>query len=94
MLLTAWWITKDTYDKKHQEYADKLQLLEIELSEHREADYKYQTTISTVISVARRTKDIFEDCSEPIQKRAFLNYILQNPTVNGKKAIFFNSFSV
>ena len=81
-------ITKDIYDKKHQEYADKLQHLEIELSEHREADYEYQTTISSVISVARRSREIFENCSEPIQKRAFLNYLLQNPTVKRKKLCF------
>jgi hypothetical protein len=81
-------ITKDTYDKKHQEYADKLQLLEVELSEHREADYEYQTTVSTVISVARRAKDLFENCSDPMQKRAFLNFLLQNPTVNAKKLEF------
>ena len=81
-------ITKDIYDKKHQEYADKLQLLEIELSEHKEADYEYQTTIATVISVARRAKDIFENCSEPMQKRAFLNFILQNPVVEDKKLVF------
>jgi hypothetical protein len=88
MLVCVWSITKDVYDKKHQEYADKLQLLEIELSEHREADYEYQTTISTVISVARRAKDIFENCSEPIQKRAFLNFLLQNPTVKDKRLIY------
>lgn len=81
-------ITKDIYDKKHQEYADKLQFLEIELSEHREADYEYQTTMSSVISVARRAKDIFENCSEPMQKRAFLNYLLHNPTVKEKELCF------
>ncbi|MFH0845845.1 MAG: recombinase family protein [Patescibacteria group bacterium] len=81
-------ITKDEYDKKHQEYADKLQLLEIELSEHREADYEYQTTVATLISVARRSREIFENCSEPIEKRAFLRMILQNPVVEGKKLEF------
>ena len=81
-------ITKDVYDKKHQEYADKLQTLEAELSMHREADYEYQTTISTVISVARRARSIFENCSEPMQKRAFLKFILQNPVVNGKNLEF------
>lgn len=80
-------ITKDIYDKKHQEYADKLQLFEIELSEHRKADYDYQTTVASVLSVARRAKQIFES-SEPHEKRAFLNYLLQNPTVNGKKLEF------
>src|SRR3990167_6267811 len=78
-----WGITKDIYDKKHQEYADKLQLLEIEMSEHRKADYDYQTTVASVLSVARRAKQIFQS-SEPHEKRAFLNYLLQNPTVNEK----------
>ncbi|MFA6520658.1 MAG: recombinase family protein [Candidatus Paceibacterota bacterium] len=80
-------ITKDIYDKKHQEYADALQVLEIELSENRKADYDYQTTVATVVSVARRAKQIFEG-SEPSEKRALLNYILQNPTVNEKKLCF------
>jgi len=62
-----------------------MQLLEIEMSEHRKADYDYQTTAATVISVARRARTIFENSSEPVNKRAFLNYILQNPTVDGKK---------
>jgi hypothetical protein len=81
------WITKDIYDKKHQEYNDRLQLLNIEMEEHTKADYDYQTTVAVVISVARRAKQIFES-SEPEEKRAFLNYLLQNPTVNAKKLEF------
>ncbi len=81
-------ITKDTYDKKHQELHDKLQLLNIELEEHTNADYEYQTTVSTVLSVARRAKTIFENSSEPAEKRAFLSYLLQNPTVKEKKLVF------
>jgi hypothetical protein len=81
-------ITKDTYDKKHQELQDQMQLLEIEMSEHSKADYEYQNTVATVISVARRVKTIFDNSSEPARKRQFLNYILQNPTVNGKKLYF------
>ena len=81
-------ITKDTYDNKHQELQDQTQLLEIEMSEHSKADYEYQNTVATVISVARRAKTIFDNSSEPARKRAFLNYILQNPTVNGKKLYF------
>ena len=81
-------ITKDVYDKKHQEYQDLIQVLEIEISEHRKADYDYQTTVATVISVARRAKSIFENSSEPARKRAFLSLILQNPVVEGKKLSF------
>lgn len=81
-------ITKDIYDKKHQELQDQMQLLEIEMSEHSKADYEYQNTVAVVISVARRAKTIFNTSSEPTRKRQFLNYILQNPTVNGKKLYF------
>ncbi len=81
-------ITKDIYDKKHQEQQDQIQTLEIEMSEHQKADYNYQTTVATVLSVARRAKTIFENSSEVAGKRAFLNYILQNPVVTGKKLTF------
>mgnify|MGYP005615778119 FL=1 len=54
------------------------------MSEHSRADYDYQTTVATVLSVARRAKTIFDNSSEPAKKRAFLNYILQNPIVSGK----------
>lgn len=83
-----WSITKDIYDKKHQELQDKMQVLEIEMSEHRKADYEYQTTVAIVVSVARRAKDIFEKSSDIAGKRQFLSYLLQNPTVNEKKLCF------
>jgi len=35
-----------------------------------------------------RAKTIFENSSEPAEKRAFLNYLLQNPTVKEKKLYF------
>ena len=81
-------ITKDIYDKKHQELQDQIQTLEIEMSEHRKADYDYQTTVATVLSVARRAKTIFDNSSEVSEKRAFLNYLLQNPTLDGKEINF------
>lgn len=81
-------ITKEIYDKKHQQYSDQLQTLTIELDEHRNADYEYQTTVATLIDVARRARNIFENCSEPIEKRAFLNFLLQNPSIKGKKLCF------
>lgn len=89
-LLDAWLdadIAKDIYDKKHQEYQNKIELLHLEIEEHSRADYDYQTTVATVISIARRAKEIFES-SETIEKRQFLNYLLQNPTVNEKKLCF------
>lgn len=81
-------ITKNIYDNKHQEYQDRLQRLNIELEEYTNADYEYQTTVTTVVSVARRAKTIFENSSDVAGKRQFLNYLLQNPTVKDKKLCF------
>ncbi len=80
-------ITKDVYDKKHQEYHDKMQSLNLELEEHDKGNHDYKTTVATVFSIARRAKEIFES-SEPSEKRAFLNYLLQNPTVQEKNLEF------
>lgn len=41
-----------------------------------------------VLSVASRAKTIFENSSEVAGKRAFLNYLLQNPIVTGKTLSF------
>jgi len=38
--------------------------------------------------LARRAREIFENCSEPSEKRAFLNMLLQNPVVKAKKLEF------
>lgn len=80
-------ITKADYDKKMQEFTDKLQTLNIEFEEHTKADCDYQTTVATVFSLARRAKQIF-DSSEIHEKRAFLNYLFQNPTVKEKTLVF------
>jgi site-specific DNA recombinase len=80
-------ITKLDYDKKMQEYNDKMQLLEIELSEYGNADKEYKIVISTVFSLARRAKSIFNS-SEVHEKRQILNYLLQNSTLNEKTPCF------
>jgi site-specific DNA recombinase len=80
-------ITKDDYDKKLQELKDKQYRLNIEVEEHTKADHDYKLTISKVFSLSRRMGQIFKS-SEPHEKRAFLNYLLQNPTVSGKELDF------
>lgn len=70
-----------------QEYTDKLQTLNIEFQEHTNADYEYQKTVATVFSLARRAKSIF-DSSEKHEKRAFIDYLVQNPTVKEKTLVF------
>ncbi len=82
-----WWITKNDYDKKLQELKDRQYRLDIESEEHTKADHDYKLTISQVFSLSRRMGQIFKS-SEPHEKRTFLNYLLQNPTVSGKNLEF------
>ena len=81
-------ITKDVYDKKHQELHDQLQILTIELQEHTKADSNYQTTVATVVFVARKAKEVFDKSSDIAGKRRILSYLLQNPVVSQKTLTF------
>jgi DNA invertase Pin-like site-specific DNA recombinase len=80
-------ITKDDYDKKVKEIKSKQHDINLQLEDHTKADENYYLTASTVLSLAKRALDIFKS-SEPNEKRALLNYLLQNPEVKGKKLVF------
>ena len=80
-------ITQDEYDKKLQELKDRQYRLNIELDEYTKADRQYHIHVGTVLNLSRRMSDIFES-SEPLEKRAILNFLLQNPTVSAKKLDF------
>jgi site-specific DNA recombinase len=80
-------ITKDEYDKKLQDLKDKQFRLNIELDEYTKADFEYHIQVGTVLNLSRRIGEIFES-SETHEKRAILNFLLQNPTVHGKKLEF------
>lgn len=80
-------ITKDDYDKKLQELKDKQHKLDLEAEEHTKADHDYKIVISQVFSLSRRVGALFKS-SEVSEKRAILNFLLQNPTVSGKKLEF------
>ncbi len=76
-------ITKIDYDKKLKELKDKQYDINIQLEEHTKADESYYITASTVFNLAKDAMDLFES-SEVDEKRAILNYILQNYTINEK----------
>ncbi len=80
-------ITKTDYDKKFEELKDKQSRLGVELEEYTQADYNYKNTVSTILNISRRARDIF-DSSETYEKRAFIGFLLQNPFVEGKKLVF------
>lgn len=59
----------------------------IELEEYTKADLEYHIHVSIVLNLCRRMGKIFES-SEIMEKRTILNFLLQNPTVSGKKLEF------
>jgi len=80
-------ITKDEYDKKLQDLKDKQFRLNVELDEYTKADLEYHISVGTVLNLSRKIAELF-DGSETHEKRAILNFVLQNPVVRGKKLEF------
>ena len=80
-------ITNDMYDKKLEEYKEKQQDLFIQMEEHSKADENFYLTASKVLDLASRALEIFES-SEVSEKRALLNFLLQNPVLSGRNLLF------
>lgn len=80
-------ITKPDYDKKLQEIMDRIQTLAMETEEHSRADHDYKTTVGTVLSVARRSREIFEGAELP-EKRQFINFLVQTPKLKDRELVF------
>lgn len=80
-------ITKESYEEKLQELKHKQLKLGVEIDLYTKADKDYLITVSKVFSLATRVKTIFESSEIP-EKRALLNYLIQNPVVKGKKLYF------
>ncbi len=75
------------YDKKLKEYKEKQQDLFIQMEEHSKSDENFYLTASKVLDLASRALEIFES-SEVTEKRAFLNFLLQNPVLSGRNLLF------
>lgn len=80
-------ITQDAYDRYVQQFKGRQQEINILLEDHTEADESYYIAASTVLNLAKRALDIFESSEVP-EKRALLNFLLQNCTVDGKTPAF------
>ena len=80
-------ITKDIYDQKLKVWKDRQLELSLLLEEHTKADENFYIAAGHILNLAKNAFDIFESSEVP-EKRALLNYLLQNPKVNGKKLEF------
>jgi len=75
------------YDRKLKEYKEKQQDLLIQMEEHSRADEDFYLTTSRVLGLASRALEIFES-SEVDEKRALLDFLLQNPILSGRNLLF------
>lgn len=80
-------ITTDAYDKYLKEFKARQQEINLLLEEHTDADESYIIAASTVLNLAKRARELFER-SEVSEKRALLNFLLQNSVVDGKKPLY------
>ena len=89
-LLIAGSITKDIYDKKLLELKDRQERINIEVEEHTKADENYYLTAATVLSIARRSLELFDSKEAKIEeKRALLNYLIKDAVVDENKTFTF-----
>jgi site-specific DNA recombinase len=80
-------INKEIYDKKRMEYESIQSNLMTKISNFKEADEEYYITIGLLLGVAQRASELF-DSSEPNEKRAIINFLLQNCQLDGKNLKF------
>ena len=80
-------ITKDVHDKKLKKLKERQQTIGILLEEHTDADESYIIAAATVLNLAKRAFALFKSSEVP-EKRALLNFLLQNSTVDGKKPYY------
>lgn len=80
-------ITSAEYERKLQELKSKQAILNIELEEYEEGNYRFFINVDRLLDLSRRMREIF-DSSEVMEKRAILGYLLQNPTVKDKEITY------
>jgi DNA invertase Pin-like site-specific DNA recombinase len=80
-------LSKDDYERKLKEMKSKQYDINIQIEDHTRADENYYLTANIVLNLAKDAIKLFESSEIP-EKRAILNYLLQNPTTNGKKLDF------
>jgi len=80
-------VPKEVYDLKLQEFKNRQHDINLQIANHTGADENYYITVSALLNIAKNALSLFES-SETSEKRAILNFLLQNSTVNGKKLTF------
>ena len=80
-------ITKDMFNKKLKEYKEKQAEIEAQMAQYTDADENFYLTANMTLNMAKKAYEIFQS-SKINEKRQFLNSLLQNLTLRGKKLDF------
>ena len=75
------------FNKKLKEYKEKQAGLEAKMQSYTDADENYYLTANITLNLAKKAYEIFQS-SEPEEKWQFLNFLLQNLKLEGKKLLF------
>jgi hypothetical protein len=76
------WITRDIYDRKHQQIAERQQEINYLLQDSHEADSQFKIALSGLISLASKAPDLF-DRSNNAEKRLLIGFVFSNLTLEG-----------
>lgn len=86
-LLLEGTITTETYEVKLKQFKERQRDINQQIENHTSADENYHITAKNVLRLAKNAFALFKS-SEPLEKRAMLNMLLQNSVVNGKNLEF------
>lgn len=86
-LLLEGTIAAELYEAKLKEFKARQYDINRQIENHRKADEHYHLTADRVLRLAKTSLETLKS-SEPLEKRAFLNLLLQNSVVNEKKLEF------
>ncbi len=86
-VLREWRITKEMFSEKLKEIKENQAAVLEKIQRHTNADEKFYLTANTLLSLARRAKELFVS-SEVEEKRQLLNFLLQNFVLDGKNLKF------
>jgi hypothetical protein len=81
-LVTLERITRDIYDRKHQQIAERQQEINYLLQDSHEADSQFKFALSELISLASKAPDLF-DRSNNAEKRLLIGFVFSNLALEG-----------
>lgn len=84
-------ITRDKYEEIHEKANDDIEDINQKITDLGIADKEYYMTTSYLLDIGSRSSDIFSR-SKPMEKRALLNFVLENRELDGEKVLYTAKF--